>query len=138
MLLALSYAPRLRGLIDDQTPRLLCHLHLLVSFNPEYPSLANARVRAYKSLTSQVPDGRDIRNVVEDVRDRFRELGGCISPFIYDWRFSRELFPLLSVDRAPCRYPHGLTRLRRAWCVNLAVVLSLAKFSELCLRSRPC
>ena len=36
--------------------------------------------------------------------------------------------PFSLVDRALCQYLHGLTRSRQGRCVNLAVVLSLAKF----------
>ena len=68
---------------------------------------------------------------MEDVCDGFWELGACISSFIYDCRFSRNLFPLSSTDRVLWWYLHGLTRSRQGWCVNLAVVLSIAKCSDL-------
>ena len=82
VLLALSSPARLRGILRHQAPRLLCHLRRLVSFNPENPSLVNACIRTYISLTAQVSDRHDIRIVVEDICGGFRELGPCNSSFI--------------------------------------------------------
>jgi hypothetical protein len=76
VLRALSKPSRRLGIDAHQALRLLPDLRLLVSFHLSTPlPRRHARIDA---VGAQVPDGDDVRGVVEDFRGGFRGLGALI------------------------------------------------------------